>query len=74
MAVCPNVKCNCIYKLPDIVKNGRNGDKISATCKNKLFGKLCKAELSYCQNLSFGRKKWVSFKKFPYLSPSKWIT
>ena len=74
MAVCPNVKCNCIYKLSDIVKNGRNGDKISATCNNKLFGKTCKAELSYCQNLSFGRKKWVPFKKFPYLSPSKWIT
>ena len=32
MAVCPNVKCNCIYELSDIVKNGRNGDKISATC------------------------------------------
>ena len=73
MAVCPNVKCNCIYKLSEIVKTGHNGEEIVVVCKNKLFGKPCRAELAYCENLSFGRKKWVPFKKFPFLPPSEWI-
>ena len=73
MAVCPNVKCNCIYKLTEIVKI-RNGEEVPAVCKNKLFAKPCRAELSYFKNLSFGRKKLVPFKKFPFLPPSKWIS
>ena len=72
MAVCPNVKCNCIYKLTEIVKM-RNGELIPAVCRNKLFAKPCWAELSYFENLSFGRKKLVPFMKFPFLPPSKWI-
>ena len=38
MAVYPNVKCNCIYKLTEIVKI-RNGEVVPAICKNKLFAK-----------------------------------
>ena len=73
MAVCPNVKCNCIYKLTEIVKI-RNGEVVPAVCKNKVFAKPCLAELSYFENLSFGRKKLVPFKQFPFLPPSKWIS
>ncbi|XP_078383369.1 uncharacterized protein LOC144665947 isoform X14 [Oculina patagonica] len=73
MAVCPNVKCNALYKQSEIVRKCANGDTKPAICKNKLFGKLCRAELAYCENLSFGKKKWVPFKKFPFLAPSKWI-
>ena len=72
MAVCPNVKCNCIYKQSDITKQ-RNGETVPATCSQKLFGKPCKTELAYSETLSFGRKKWVAYKKFPFLAPSKWI-
>ena len=72
-AVCPNPKCNYIYELGEIVKTTRNGETVPATCKNKLFAKICESELSYCENLSFGRKKWVPYKKFPFLAPSKWI-
>ena len=72
-AVCPNPKCNYIYELGEIVKTARNGETVPATCKNKLFAKICESELSYCENLSFGRKKWVPYKKFPFLAPSKWI-
>ena len=70
MAVRPNVKCNCLYKLTEIVRSV-NGDTKSAICKNKFFGKPCRAELAFSENLSFGRKKWVPFKKFPFLAPSK---
>ena len=73
MAVCPNVNCNCLYKLSEIIVKRRNGETVAAVCKNKLFGKPCKAELAYSEVLSFGRKKWVPFKKFPFLPPSKWI-
>lgn len=72
MAVCPNVKCNCIYKQSDITKQS-NGETVPATCSQKLFGKPCKTELAYSETLSFGRKKWVAYKKFPFLVPSKWI-
>ena len=72
-AVCPNPKCNYIYELGEIVKTARNGETVPATCKNKLFAKICESELSYCENLSFGRKKWVPYKKFPFLAPPKWI-
>ena len=34
MAVCPNLKCNCLYKLSDIVRT-HNGEKTSKVCKNK---------------------------------------
>lgn len=73
MAVCPNVKCNAIYKVTDIIVKKRNGEIVPAVCQKKLFGKLCRAELSYSEKLSFGKKKWVPFKKFPFLPPSKWI-
>lgn len=46
---------------------------VKTNCKNKLFAKICESELSSCENLSFGRKKWVPYKKFPFLAPSKWI-
>ena len=72
MAVCPNVKCNCINKQSDITKQ-RNGETVPATCSQKLFGKPCKTELAYSETMSFGRKKWVAYKKFPFLAPSKWI-
>ena len=72
MAVCPNLKCNCLYKLSDIVRT-HNGEKMSKVCKNKIFGKTCQAELAYPEHLSFGRRRWVPFKKFPFLPPSKWI-
>ena len=73
MAVCSNVKCNCIYKLTEIVKI-ICGEVIPAVCKNKLFAKTCRAELSYFENLSFERKKLVPFKKFSFLPPSEWIS
>ena len=47
-AVCPNPKCNYIYELGEIVKTARNGETVPATCKNKLFAKICECELSYC--------------------------
>ena len=74
MAVCPNVKCNALYKLSEIVRKCASGVTKPATCKKKVFGKPCGAELAYPEALSFGRKKWVPFKKFPFLAPSKWIT
>ena len=45
MAVCPNVKCNCIYKLTAIVKI-HNGEVVPAVCKNKLFAKPCRERFS----------------------------
>ena len=74
MAVCPNVKCNALYKLSEIVRKCANGDTKAATCKKKLFGKPCRAELAYSEALSFGRKKCAFFKKFPFLAPSTWIS
>ena len=73
MAVCPNIKCNAIYKLSEITAQRRNGVVSPALCKNKLFGKTCQAELAFSESLSFGRKKLLPFKKFPFLPPSKWI-
>ena len=63
--------CNYINELREIVKTARNGETVPATCKSKLFAKICESELSYWENLSFGRKKRVPYKKFPFLAPSK---
>ena len=56
------------------------------TLRNRVMGKLfqllvarnflvnpAKTELAYSETLSFGRKKRVAYKKFPFLAPSKWI-
>ena len=68
------MKCNCIYRLTEIVKI-RNGQVVPAVCeKTNCLLNPCRAELSYFENLSFGRKNLVPFKKFPFLPPSKWIS
>jgi len=67
MAVCPNLKCNCLYKLSDIVRT-HNGEKMSKVCKNKIFGKTCQAELAYPEHLLW-EEKMGPLQEIPFFAP-----
>lgn len=75
--VCPNDKCNALYKLEELFIYNTNGDILRAKCCTAMLGrcrkKVCGKELLYQKKMVLRKDSFAPHKTYEFIPPSSWL-